>query len=56
MSSHWDNFHTTEFALFISYLYNVWIQCKPLIPLTQQHAIMAIYERQVQLDDKDGTL
>ena len=37
MSCHWHNFHTTEFAIFISYFYNVWTQAMNTINTTTCH-------------------
>ena len=37
MSCHWHDFHTTQFAIFISYLYDVWTQAMNTIDTTTCH-------------------
>ena len=54
MSCHWHNFHTTEFAIFISYLYNVWTQAMNTINTTTCHHGYR-NSKLIQLDDDDGT-
>ena len=37
MSCHWHDFHTTQFVIFISYLYDVWTQAMNTINTTTCH-------------------